>query len=162
LTGSKKPTESKGSSGTGSAARFVFDNEHDFLEKLKSLVKDGAKADDIEIFAPHPVHKAEEVLGLKPSGVRVFTLVGCLTGAITGYLFPSFTVIDWPLISGNKPMISIPPFTIIAFELMVLFGALSAFLGFILMARMPDVITVVTDREFKDDFEIRVKNGGVS
>jgi multisubunit Na+/H+ antiporter MnhG subunit len=59
-------------------------------------------------------------------------------------------------------MISIPPFTIIAFELMVLFGALSAFLGFILMARMPDVITVVTDREFKDDFEIRVKNGGVS
>ena len=83
-------------------------------------------------------------------------------GAATGYLFPAFTVIDWPLISGNKPMISIPPFTIIAFELMVLFGALTAFLGFVLMARMPDVITVVTDAEFTDDFEIIVERGGAA
>lgn len=139
--------------------KFVFDNEHDFLDKLKALVKGGVKKRDIEILAPHPVHKAEEILSLKPSGVRVFALVGGLLGAATGYLFPSFTVVHWPLISGNKPMISIPPFTIIAFELMVLFGALSAFLGFVLMARMPDVITVVSDAEFSTDFEIRVRKG---
>lgn len=144
---------------TDSAERFVFDNEHDFLEKLKELVKRGVDKKSLEILAPHPVHKAEEILAQKPSGVRVFALVGALAGAATGYLFPSFTVIDWPLISGNKPMISIPAFTIIAFELMVLFGSLSAFLGFILMARMPDVITVVTDEEFVDSFEIRVERG---
>ena len=92
----------------------------------------------------------------------MFALVGGLVGAATGYLFPAFTVIDWPLISGNRPLVSIPPFTIIAFELMVLFGALSAFLGFILMARMPDVVTVVTDAEFSTGFEIRLKKGGVS
>jgi hypothetical protein len=137
--------------------RFVFDNEHDFLEKLQELVKAGVKKTNIEILAPHPVHKAEELLSLGPSGVRVFALVGGLVGAALGYLLPSFTVIDWPLISGNKPMISIPPFTIIAFELMILFGSLSAFLGFILMARMPDVITVVTDAEFEDTYEIRLK-----
>jgi hypothetical protein len=73
-----------------------------------------------------------------------------------------FVVIQWPLLSGNKPMISIPPFTIIAFELMVLFGALSAFLGFVLMARMPDAITVVSDAEFSTDFEIRVRKGEAS
>jgi hypothetical protein len=142
-----------------SKERFVFDNEHDFLTKLKDLVKSGVDKKDIEILAPHPVHKAEEILGMKPSGVRVFTLVGGLVGAATGYLLPTFTVIDWPLISGNKPMISIPPFTIIAFELMILLGALSSFLGFILMARMPDVITVVTDAEFTDNFEICIKEG---
>jgi hypothetical protein len=147
---------------TASSERFVFDNEHDFLDKLRELVKSGVKSRDVELLAPHPVHKAEEVLGLKPSGVRVFALVGALVGAATGYLLPAFTVIDWPLISGNKPMISIPPFTIIAFELMILLGSLSAFLGFILMARMPDVITVVTDAEFTDNFEIRVTKGGGS
>jgi hypothetical protein len=147
---------------TASAERFVFDNEHDFLEKLKELVKSGVDKKSIEILAPHPVHKAEEILSLKPSGVRVFGLVGALIGAATGYLFPAFTVIDWPLISGNKPMISIPPFTIIAFELMILFGSLSAFLGFILMARMPDVITVVTDAEFTDNFEIKIEKGAAS
>lgn len=147
-------------SNESSTERFVFGSEHDFLEKLKSLVKSGVRAKDIEILAPHPVHKAEEILSLKPSGVRIFTLVGGLIGAATGYLFPAFTVVHWPLISGNKPMISIPPFTIIAFELMILFGALSSFLGFILMARMPDVLTVVSDAEFKDEFEIIVKRGG--
>jgi hypothetical protein len=150
------------SNSNDTSDRFVFDNEHDFLDKLTTLVKSGVKKKDIEILAPHPVHKAEEILSLKPSGVRVFALVGGLLGAATGYLFPAFTVIDWPLISGNKPMVSIPPFTIIAFELMVLFGALSAFLGFILMSRMPDVITVVTDAEFSPDFEIRLRKGGVS
>ena len=142
--------------------RYVFDNEHDFLTKLEELVKSGVDRKKLEILAPHPVHKAEEILSLKPSGVRVFALVGALVGAATGYLLPAFTVIDWPLISGNKPMISIPPFTIISFELMVLFGSLSAFLGFILMARMPDVITVVTDAQFSDSFEIRVAKGEAS
>ena len=142
--------------------KLVFDNEHDFLSKLEELVKGGVDKSKLEILAPHPVHKAEEILSLKPSGVRAFALVGGLVGAATGYLLPAFTVIDWPLISGNKPMISIPPFTIIAFELMVLFGALSAFLGFILMARMPDVITVVTDNEFTDNFEIRITKGEAS
>jgi hypothetical protein len=145
---------------TESAETYVFDNEHDFLEKLKELVKRGVTKKNIEILAPHPVHKAEEILELKPSGVRVFALVGALVGAATGYLLPSFTVIDWPLISGNKPMISIPAFTIIGFELMILFGALSAFLGFILMSRMPDVITLVSDDEFMDDFVISVREGG--
>ena len=155
-------TESKESSASKPTERFVFGSEHDFLEKLKSLVKSGVKAKDVEILAPYPVHKAEEILSLKPSSIRVFALVGALVGAATGYLLPAFTVIDWPLISGNKPMISIPPFTIIAFELMILFGALSAFLGFILMARMPDVITVLSDVEFKNDFEIIVTRGGAT
>ena len=147
---------------TTTVERLVFDNEHDFLEKLEELVKGGVDRNKLEILAPHPVHKAEEILSLKPSGVRMFALVGGLVGAAIGYLLPAFTVIDWPLISGNRPMISIPPFTIIAFELMVLFGALSAFLGFILMARLPDVITVVTDAEFADSFEIHIAKGEAS
>ena len=51
--------------------RFVFDNEHDFLDKLKSLVQSGVSKKDIEILAPHPVHKAEEILSLKSSPVRL-------------------------------------------------------------------------------------------
>ena len=137
--------------------RFVLDKEHDCLAKLRDLVRLGVDRQDVELLAPHPVHAAEEILSLRPSGVRVFALVGALIGAFTGYAFPSFTVIDWPLISGGKPMISIPPFTIISFELMILFGSLSAFLGFVLLSRLPDVLTVVSDDTFSDTFEIRVR-----
>ena len=139
--------------------RYTYDNEHDFLAKLESLVKGGVKKRDIDIRAPHPVHHAEDILEDEPSKVRVFALVGGLTGAATGYLFTSFTALDWPLITGGKPFVSIPAYTIIGFELMVLFGALSSFLGFILTSRVPAVRTIISDDEFTDSFEIFVKTG---
>jgi len=137
--------------------RFVFDNEHDFLEKLKGLLGSGVREKDIEIRAPHPVHHLEEILGSKPSKVRRFALVGGLLGAFTGYAFTSFTSLDWPLIIAGKPTVSIPPYTVIAFELMVLFGALTSFLGFVITSRLPGVRTIISDDEFVDSFEIHVK-----
>ena len=139
--------------------RFVYQSEHDFLHKLESLVQGGVKPRDIQVYAPHPVHKAEEILEMKPSLVRMFALVGGLTGAATGYLLTSLTALDWPLPVGNKPIVGIPPFTIIAFELAVLFGGLSAFLGFILTSRMPALRTIISQDEFRDTFEIHVRKG---
>ncbi|MDH3197063.1 MAG: DUF3341 domain-containing protein [Candidatus Krumholzibacteria bacterium] len=137
--------------------RFVFDNEHDFLEKLRELVDRGVKPRDIQTYAPHPVHHAEKLLGMRPSGVRLFALCGGLLGAITGYGFTSWTALDWPLISGGKPMVSIPAYTIIAFEFMILFGALSSFLGFVILSRMPGVRTIISDDEVTDNYEIHVR-----
>jgi len=139
--------------------RLVYQSEHDFLHKLEELLKSGVKPGDIDTRTPHPVHHAEELLRMKPSHVRLFTLVGGLTGAATGYLFPSLTALSWTLPVGNKPIVGIPPFTIIAFELMVLFGGLSAFLGFLVTSRMPGVRTIISNDEFADHFEIYVKKG---
>jgi hypothetical protein len=137
--------------------RYTFESEHDFLEKLKALVAGGVKYRDLELVAPHPVHHLDEILGAPPSRVRVFALVGGLLGAATGYVFPAFTAFDWELLTGGKPYLSIPAYTIIAFELMVLFGALSSFLGFAITSRLPAVRTIISEDEFTDTFEIRVK-----
>jgi len=137
--------------------RFVYHSEHDFLHKIEDLLKNGVKPQHIETRSPHPVHHAEEMLAMKPSGVRVFALFGGLAGIATGYLFPSLTALDWPLFVGNKPLVGIPPYTVIAFELMVLFGGLSAFLGFLVTSRMPGVRTIISNDEFGDQFEIYVK-----
>jgi hypothetical protein len=139
--------------------KFVFQSERDFLHKLEELVKSGVKPKDIEIRAPHPVHHAEEILDMKPSIVRTFALIGGLAGAATGYLFTSLTALDWPLPVGNKPIVGIPAFTVIAFELMVLFGGLSSFFGFLVASRMPGVRTIVSSDEFVDSFEIHVRKG---
>ena len=139
--------------------RFVFENEHDFLHKLEELVKSGVKAKDIEIRSPVPVPHAEDILDMKPSIVRTFALVGGLVGACTGYLFTSLTALDWVLPVGNKPIVGIPAYTVIAFELMVLFGGLSSFLGFLIGSRMPGVRTIISNDEFVDNFEIHVRKG---
>jgi len=139
--------------------RFVFESEHDFVHKLEELVKSGVKPGDIDYRAPHPVYHADEILQVPPSDVRKFALVGGLTGAATGYLFPALTALDWVLPVGNKPIVGIPAFTVIAFELMVLFGGLSAFIGFMLTSRMPAVRTIIAKDEFIDNFEIHVRRG---
>lgn len=140
--------------------RMVFDNQHDFLHKVQELVQSGVKPQDIDIVAPHPVHGLDEILPQRPSWVRLFALLGGLGGATFGYLFTSGTALVWRLPVGNKWIVGIPAFTIIAFEMTVLFGGVISFLGFLITSRMPAVRTVISEDEFTDSFEIRVKKGG--
>jgi hypothetical protein len=81
--------------------------------------------------------------------VRVFTFFGGLTGAATGFAFTTFTAIDWPLVTGGKPIVSIVPYVIIAFELTILFGVLATVIGVLWNMRIPNLKTnVVYDPQF--------------
>jgi hypothetical protein len=58
----------------------------------------------------------------------------------------------WPLVTGGKPIISIPAWVIIAFELMILFGALSTVAGLFISARLPQRrVMQVYDPSFSSD-----------
>lgn len=76
-------------------------------------------------------------MGRPVSPVRLFTLVGGLTGTFSGFAFTIWSSLKWNLITGGKPVISIPPFVVIAFELTILFAGLCTFLGLLLLARLP-------------------------
>jgi len=104
---------------------------------------------DMTVFTPVPRHELEHALHEPESPVRLFTLVGGLTGTATGFALPIWTSLDWPLITGGKPIISLPAFVIIAFELTILFGALSTVVGLFINARLPRARrTVVYDPSF--------------
>jgi hypothetical protein len=104
------------------------------IERLRE-----AGNEDIVVFSPVPRHELEEALDRHESPVRMFTLVGGLTGAASGFALATWTSLDWPLVTGGKSIISIPAFVVPAFELMVLFGALSTVLGLLINARLPHV-----------------------
>ena len=88
-------------------------------------------------------------MGYGQSPVRVFALVGALTGTATGFALSIFTSMDWPLVVGGKPIVSIPAFVVIAFELTILFGALSTVIGLFINMRLPRLKPlVVYDPEF--------------
>ena len=103
----------------------------------------------VKAYAPYPDHHIEHALGYDQSPVRVWTLVGGLTGAATGLALTTWTSMDWPLVVGGKPIVSIPPYVIIIFELMILFGALSTIIGLFVLSRLPNLKpAVVYDPEF--------------
>ncbi len=141
------------SSNTG---EWAFEEEHEFLEKLEELVDQGVARDRIESVTPIPVHRTESILGLERSPLRFFTLTGGLAGLVAGFVFTIVTVKAWPLITGGKPLISIPPFIIIAFALTILFGALFSFVGFLLLSRLPSAEGIMRPHEHENRFIIKV------
>jgi hypothetical protein len=94
---------------------------------------------DLEVYMPAPMHEIEEVMERdRPvSRVRLFTLIGGLTGTVSGFVLTIWSALQWGLITGGKPVVSIPPFVVIAFELTILFGGLSTVLGMVLLSRLP-------------------------
>ena len=117
------------------------------VDAIEALRKAGFA--DIKAYSPYPEHHIEHALGYGQSPVRVWTLVGGLTGAATGLAFTSWTSLDWPLVVGGKPMIAIPAFVPIIFEMTVLFGALSTVIGLFVLSRIPNLKpAVVYDPEF--------------
>ena len=130
------------------------------VEAVERLRAAGLKR--ITAFSPMPSHDLEHALHAPTSSVRLFTLVGGLTGAATGFALPTWTSLDWPLVTGGKPIISIPPMLIIAFELTILFGALSTVAGLFLNAKLPRArAQVVYDTSFSQgQFGIYVSSNG--
>ena len=94
------------------------------LDSLK-----GAGFHELDAYSPVPSHAIEEAIEPAPSRVRGWTLVGGLSGVTLGYLMTIWMSYDWELVIGGKPFASIPPYTIIAFELTILFGGILTVLG---------------------------------
>ena len=106
-------------------------------------------------------------------------LFGAL-GCFIGYSLPAWTASDWVLPVSGKPILAIPPFTIIGFELTILFTTIHtlagiAILGIIDSFRFPIPrgakkfprfqrdrfgIVVRCDAEKMEQFEAIMKNNG--
>ncbi|MDX1493701.1 MAG: DUF3341 domain-containing protein [Longimicrobiales bacterium] len=130
----------------GILASYEFlDSTVDAIENLRKAGFDG----QITAYSPYPEHHIEHALGYGQSPVRVWTLVGGLSGTAAGFGFTIFTSVDWPLVVGGKPIVGIPAYVPIAFEMTVLFGALATVIGLFVLSKIPNVKpSVVYDPEF--------------
>ena len=135
---------------------FMFDDPAAFLAKLRELLAAGTQPDRIEVCTPVAVPEAQQLLKMPASQLRWFTFVGAFTGLLSGFGLTIYTVWSWPVITGGKPLVSLPPFTIIAFELTILFGAVLSLLGFMFLSRLPAVKQIITPEETGNQYAIFV------
>jgi hypothetical protein len=113
----------------------VFSSEEDCVRGIETIRRAGFSRP--RVFAPIPSERILEALQLPKSPIRVCVLLGGITGVISGFALTIGTAWTWPHVAGGKPMISLPPYIIIAFELMILFGALSGVASFVFFNRLP-------------------------
>ena len=103
------------------------------------------------VYSAAPNHELEEALSHRVSPVRLFTLVGGLTGCAAGFAMTIWMSYDWPVLVGGKPIASIPPYVVIAFELTILLGALSTVAAVGLFSVLMGKRGVAYDPQFSDD-----------
>ena len=107
------------------------------------------KYNQLTVYTPTPRHEFEHALEPPPSRVRLFTLIGGLTGASFGYWIAIWSSKYWPIVVGNKPIASWVPYTIFGFEVMVLVGSLSTVFALFALSRVPRLtMTVGYDPRF--------------
>src|SRR5437016_4437851 len=128
----------------------IFDVPAKATAAVRALRAD--RLGEVTAYGPTLEHEMDAVLNPGKSRVRIFTLIGGILGCLTGFAFPIYTVRAWPLITGGKPIISIPPFVVIAFELTILFAALATLLGFLLLSGLPRLRKALPyDPRFSED-----------
>lgn len=117
----------------------IFAHVDTTLQAIRELRAKGFA--DLTVYTPVPVEEIEEEIEhVRPlSKVRLFTVVGGVTGTATGFFLTIWSSLKWGLVTGGKDPVSIPPFVIIGFELTILFGGLATLLAVFLLGRLPKI-----------------------
>ncbi|MGH7535606.1 MAG: DUF3341 domain-containing protein [Gemmatimonadales bacterium] len=118
-------------------------------DAIRALRAKGVRG--LVVYTAAPNHEIEEALAHRVSPVRLFTLIGGLTGCAAGFGMTIWMSHDWPVVVGGKPIGSIPPYVVIAFELTILLGALSTVAAVTLFSILMGRRGIAYDPSYSDD-----------
>jgi hypothetical protein len=113
------------------------------FEKPDALIHAAEKVRDAgyqkwDVHTPYPVHGMDAAMGLGDSRLGWLVLIMGLSGlASAAALMIWANGIEYPIIIGGKPPISIPSMIPICFELTILFSALGCFFGMLGFNNLP-------------------------
>jgi hypothetical protein len=128
----------------------VFFYVDDATRAVESLRQMGHK--NIAVISPVPHHAIDEAMEQGPSLVRWITFFGGMTGAVGGMTLCIYSVLSYPLVTGGKELISVPPFIIPTYESMILLGGLANLIGMLALARLPHIkLKAPYDPRFSED-----------
>ncbi|HXV81321.1 MAG TPA: DUF3341 domain-containing protein [Candidatus Binatia bacterium] len=103
------------------------------------------------IYSPLECDRLQVETGLTDTSIGLFALGGATVGAATGLLLTIGTSMQWPLMTGGQPIVSLPPFFVICFELTILFGVLATVVGMFWRVRRSRSDPKVYDPRFSAD-----------
>ncbi len=141
-------TDSAGKANSGVLA--VYAHAESLIEALRKVR--GSAFTAYEMFSPVRLREAEVIMGRGPSPVRLWTLVGAITGLACGFWLAIGTALVNGLVVGGKPPVSIIPYCVIGFECTILFGTIFNFTGTLVHTRLGrPAVPACYDRRFSRD-----------
>jgi hypothetical protein len=107
----------------------------EFIDEAAAVIRAArAEGKEFSVLSPFYHHELHAAMGEPQSRLPFVSLCMGALGIFFGYAVPSWMSLDWVLPVSGKPIVSIPPFTIFGFELMVLLGGLGSATGIALFS----------------------------
>ena len=129
----------------------IFNDQDILMSAVKKVREAGASIH--EVYTPYPVHHLEDALGYKRSFMPKAAFMFGVLGTTLAIVMQTWMMgLDWPMIIGGKPNISIADFVPVTFEMTVLLSAFGmAFTFFISQGLGPTTVPRIFDRRQSDD-----------
>ncbi|MBL6931629.1 MAG: DUF3341 domain-containing protein [Rhodospirillales bacterium] len=109
-----------------------FDQAINVIVDIRHYEVPGVSVDNITIKSPIEHPEIEEILGERPCHVSKFSLSGALFGLIFGAFFLAAAQANFLIQpQGGKPVITLTSNLVLMYEMMILFGVLATFVGFL-------------------------------
>ncbi|MBM4110211.1 MAG: DUF3341 domain-containing protein [Phycisphaerae bacterium] len=131
----------------GLVARFA--NPADLVHAAHEVRKTGYRYWDCH--SPFPVHGIDPAMGINRTILPVVVFAAGATGCTLGFLLQAFTnsfgssiwalvwVTGYPFMISGKPLLSVPAFVPVMFEVTILFSALTAAFGMLAFNQLPEL-----------------------
>ena len=130
----------------------LFDNANTAADAGDALRQAGIPDNDLDFLtdAPYP----EGAFGEREEKHRlyIFPFVGALLGLTTGILLTSMTQVAYPLVTGGKPILSLPPMAVVTYEGTMLGAILFTVLGIIFESRLPKLKVGLYDERITEGY----------
>lgn len=113
-----------------------FDSAQHIVDAATAVMAAGYSK--VEAYTPFPVEELNDIIHRRRTILPKLVLGGGLTGMAAGFSLQYWaSVIEYPLNIGGRPLATWPAFIVPSYELTILFSALTAAIGMIVMNGLP-------------------------
>jgi len=130
----------------------LFNNPNSAADAGDSLKSAGIPDTDYDFLtdAPYP----EGAFGEREEKHRlyIFPFIGATLGLASAILLTSMTQVAYPLVTGGKPILSLPPMAVVSYEGTMLGAILFTVLGIIFESRLPKLKMGLYDTRITEGF----------
>jgi hypothetical protein len=113
-----------------------FDTGNALVEAARKTMAQGFTK--VEAYSPVPIEELNDIIHKSRTVLPKLVLTGGLTGMATGFVLQYWaSVIEYPMNIGGRPYASWTTFIVPSYELTILFAALTAAIGMIVLSGLP-------------------------
>jgi len=116
----------------------LFPNAESVASAIDALRRAGVSGRDVKVLSDSPYPEGAFGEDRENHRLYVFPFVGALCGFSVAVLLTVGTQLAYPMVTGGKPIISIPPIIHIIYEGSMLGAIMFTIMGIIFESRLPD------------------------